>query len=307
MVPVRLCFLLYILVAFNQPSASSPVVGSHTKDQFDDYWYSKGAEISRFTLNQARYGGVHKGDAVLIFVTETMNPKLQVKADHLKKSNIPVLKLNATRKFYTGIYPYSIMMSIFSPIDTDAHPLPLKMTFTSQEWCGQVFMQINLKNDEYHVQSRSYFEAESDSNFTLKKELSEDALWTLIRTAPQKLPTGEFRLLPGAMYTRLLHRPFTVLDVIGSLTSTDDKSLEGVNLVRYEVRIPQEDRILRITFEKEFPYRIQEWKDTHGSIFNRQPLTTHAIRTHTIMTDYWNKNKNSDRILLKKLGLKDNQ
>ena len=62
-----------------------------------------------------------------------------------------------------------------------------------------------------------------------------------------------------------------------------------------------------ITFEKEFPYRIQKWEDTHSGIFGKGPLTTLAVRTHTIMTDYWNKHRNIDRKLLEKLGLDERQ
>ena len=56
--------------------------GTYTPDQFQDYWYNHGAEISRFTLQQMRYGEIHEGDAVLVFVTEEIIPALQVKADY---------------------------------------------------------------------------------------------------------------------------------------------------------------------------------------------------------------------------------
>ena len=306
MIFARLLAIFSVFAVFCQSSVCTNV-GTHSRKQFNDYWYPNGAEISRFALKQARYGELHLGDAVLIFVTEAMNPRLQVKADHPKETDIPLLKLNAMRKFYTGIYPYSIMTSVFAPIDVESYPLPLKITFTSQEWCGQVFMQLNLKENQYQIQNRSYFESESDKNFTLNKELSEDALWTLIRIAPRRLPTGEFRLLLSTLYTRLLHRPFAAHNVVGSFSAVSGKSLEGNALVRYEVQIPEERRVLRITFEREFPYRIQEWKDTHSSIFNNEVLTTQATRTHSIMTDYWNKHRNKDRALLQELGLTENQ
>ena len=299
----RLVIFTFFLVSSHW--SFSATIGTHTKEQFRDYWYPKGAEISRFALKQSRYGEMHKGNAVLIFVTETMNPDLQVKADKASTNAVPILKLNATRKFYTGIYPYSIMTSVFAPIDLESFPTPLKITFTSQEWCGQVFMQMNLKNSEYQVESRSYFESESDRNFRVGGELNEDGLWTQIRIAPSKLPIGEFKLLPGTTYTRLLHRPFVVQTVIGKVSEAPGKSPEGGSLVTYEVRFSQESRIFKITFEKEFPYRIQEWTDTHKSLSDGKNLTTRAVRTHTIMTDYWNKNKNHHRGLLQQLGLHD--
>ena len=299
-------FGVCLLLIFTQSSISGEEA-AQTRKEFKDYWYSQGAEISRFTLQQSRYGEIHLGDAVLIYVTEEMNPELQVKADHPTKTSIPILKLNFMRKFYTGIYPYSIMTSVFSPIDIENQPFPLKTTFSAQEWCGQVFMQMNLKGEKFHVQSRSYFESESDQNSVIEKELTEDGLWTLIRIAPQKLPTGSFRLIPGSTYTRLLHKPMTAADVVGAMDDTAGKSLEGNSLRSYSVRFPGENRILKITFEKDFPHRIQKWEDTHSSIFGQNPLTTIAIRTHSIMTDYWNKHSNVDRELLQKLGLGEKQ
>jgi hypothetical protein len=135
-----------------------PLFGAHTREQFQDYWYNHGAEISRFSLRQMRYGEIHEGDAVLVFVTEKMNPDTQIKADHPGAQDIPILKLNAVRKFFTGIYPYSIMTSIFAPVDVQKYPLPLKVSSSTQEWCGHVYTQMNLNENEYRVRLHSYFE-----------------------------------------------------------------------------------------------------------------------------------------------------
>ena len=47
--------------------------------EFKDYWYSGEAELTRYELEQARYGEIHRGDAVLIFVTEDFRTDKQVK------------------------------------------------------------------------------------------------------------------------------------------------------------------------------------------------------------------------------------
>lgn len=68
--------------------------------EFQNYWYSGKAEISGYTLEQARYKEIHKGTAALIFVTENMSSKRQVKSDNSEEKNrIPVMKLNFSRKF----------------------------------------------------------------------------------------------------------------------------------------------------------------------------------------------------------------
>ena len=279
--------------------------GTYTPDQFRDYWYNHGAEISRFTLQQMRYGEIHEGDAVLVFVTEEINPALQVKADYPGPQNVPILKLNAVRKFFTGIYPYSIMTSVFTPVDVLKHPLPLKITASSQEWCGHVYTQINLSDDEYRVRVHSYFEKEGDRDFKIKNYVPEDAIWTRMRIAPNGLPRGEFFMIPGTVYARLAHRPLRPQKAVAVLNAVSEKSLEGSPMVRYEINFPAEQRILRIYFEKEFPYRIQKWEESYRGLaaMGAKVMTTRATRTHTIMDAYWQHHGNRDRVLLKKLGL----
>jgi len=304
----RQVFTIFILAGLPAAVAHTdelPQFGTHTRDQFQDYWYNHGAEISRFSLQQMRYGEIHQGDAVLVFVTEKMNPDIQIKADHPGSQDIAVLKLNAVRKFFTGIYPYSIMTSIFAPVDVQNYPLPLKISTSTQDWCGHVYTQMNLNENEYRVRLHSYFEAEGDRDFEVQKVIPEDALWTLIRLAPASLPRGEFFMIPGTVYARLAHRPVTVQKAVSDFSLTGEKSLEGNPLVIYEINFPDEQRTLRIYFEKNFPYRIQKWHETYRSTIGMgaKALTTSAARTHTIMDPYWKHHTNKDRRRLEALGL----
>ena len=300
---------LLLLTPFltNISQAKEGIISDYSESEFKEYWYQHGAEISRFKLEQARYGEIHTGDAVLIFVTETFNSELQVKADTPDERSVPILKLNATRKFYTGIYPYSIMTSTFTPIDQSSITNPLKITSSFQEWCGHVFFQLNDKNNLYQIESRSYFETESDSTFTEPKSILEDGLWTLIRIHPEKLPTGKFRLFPSTTYSRLSHTPFKAHAAEGSLNSLKEKSLEEIPLMEYKINYVNQHRKVKIVFEKKFPFRIQRWEDSHKSIMGENILTTKAFRTHSIQLDYWNKHRNIDRKLLEKLGLDERQ
>jgi hypothetical protein len=286
-------------------SEGTTILGTYTPQQFQEYWYSSKAELSRYSLEQARYGEVHKGDAVFIFVTETMNPNKQVKADRPGPGDIPVLKLNAVRKFFTGIYPYSVMTSSFTPVEANKYPLPLKVTATTQEWCGHVYLQMNLNGDQYKVQSYSYFEKEGDQQFQLEKAIPEDAIWSRIRIAPTTLPQGEFLLIPAAMYVRFAHRPMEALKAMGKLEAVHEKSPKGLSMVRYTINIEEKQRMIQICFEREFPYRIQKWTDTHRGLHRQAPktITTRAERTHTLNIDYWKHHNNRDRGLLKRLGL----
>ena len=94
---VRAILLLAVSIWCLQPqtvlSETVKAVASPGREQFQNYWYPHGAEISRYRLEQARYGDIHSGDAVLIFVTESMDPKLQ---SFLKKNFLIVYKAGKT-------------------------------------------------------------------------------------------------------------------------------------------------------------------------------------------------------------------
>jgi len=273
------------------------------KDQFRQYWYPHGAEISRFRLQQYRYGEIHEGDAVLIYVTETMNPDLQVKADRPGPEDIPVLKLNHVRKFFTGIYPYSILISVFERADPGSSAPTLKISTSVQEWCGHIYTQLNLEENAYRVESHSYFEDEADQRFHLDRVPVEDGLWTKLRVAPTALPLGEVRMIVSPLFARLVHRPLAERQAFATLAeSTDAKSLEGNELLVYTLDYPAEKRVVEISFEKGFPHRIQRWEERYPGL-DGEIATTRAERTHTIMIDYWNHHHDRDRKLLKKLGL----
>lgn len=298
----------FIAVAFSGPAgtAFAGTPGAALKDpdpvEFREYWYPNGAEISRFRLQQSRYGETHAGDAVLVYVTEAMDPDLQVKADHPGPEDIPVLKLNHTRKFFTGIYPYSILLSIFERAEPGRSAPTLKISTSVQEWCGHVYTQLNFKNSGYRVRSHSYFEQEADRDFFLATTAAEDGLWTKLRIAPGALPQGETRMVVSTLYARMAHRPLAARQAVATLGESDGKSLEGSPLLVYTVDYPQEKRTLEIIFERTFPHRIQRWEERHTGL-DGTVAVTRAERTHTVMIDYWNHNGRDDRALLERLGL----
>ncbi len=185
---------------------------SANKD-FSDYWYQGEVEISSYKLSQARYGALHEGSAVLIFVTEDFSKEKHVKLDNPAEAGddgVKVMKLNLIKLFNTGIYPYSMMSPVFSPVNLQDHPDALKVTTTSQEWCGHTFTQLNLEGDAYQAQLFSYFESEGGQQLEMENALLEDELWNMIRINPAKLPSGKINIIPGTMYQRLSHKPLRV-------------------------------------------------------------------------------------------------
>lgn len=263
--------------------------------EFKQFWYAGEAEITSYKLQQARYGEIRDGEAVLIYVTEPFAPGKQVKADQSSPSNIPVLKLNFTKKFLTGIYPYSIMSSTFYPVADNQHAI--KVTSSIQEWCGQVFAQLNNR-EKFEVESFSYFESEGDQSLQFAKTHLENELWTKLRIQPKDLPTGELKVIPSLEYLRLVHQPVKAYSAEASLEQNNEISV-------YTLSYPELKRELKISFTTAFPYSIESWTDTYPSGFgsSAKMLTTKATKIKSLKTPYWRRNGNEDVSLRDTLGI----
>jgi hypothetical protein len=275
-----------------EPNPGKAATTRLVSPEFKQYWYAGVAEVSSYELQQARYGELRKGEATLIFVTEPFDPVKQVKADRQGPSTTSVLKLNRVRKFLTGVYPYSIMTSIFYPVSLQSHAL--KITTSVQEWCGHVYAQLNNRG-AFEVDSRSYFESEADQSLSLEKNILEDELWTLLRIDPGEIPTGTLELIPSLEYLRLKHHP------IKSYTAHITLSRGGSQGGELTLTYPKLNRTLRIQFATAFPHRIEGWTETYPS--GDGELTSTARLKRTIRSPYWQKNRNSDTPLRDSLGL----
>lgn len=269
--------------------------------QFEKYWYQGLAEVNTFDLQQYRYGEKRQGEAVLIFVTEDFSKSKQVKLDNPKQAGndaVKVLKLNKTKKFVTGIYPYSMMLSAFTPVyETSAS---LKLTASSQEWCGHTFTQLNLQKSvahegKYNTKIFSYFEQEGDQELSITA-MPEDDLWNLIRLNPATIPTGKASLIPGLLYQRLSHIPLKA--------EVAEISLSDAGSEVQELTVDYEDvnRILKISFNRAFPFEIIQWEERQTLEDGTEEVTT-ATRKAVKMIDYWTKNSNNDQSLRKELKL----
>ncbi|MEM8484952.1 MAG: hypothetical protein AAF564_05360 [Bacteroidota bacterium] len=305
--PGSLLVFACLLTACEAPETNTPspdvspvnlASTSSSVDEFGDYWYQGEAELTSYTLEQSRYGEVREGTAMLIFVTEDFSKSKQVKLDYPSRAGddkVSVLKLNATRNFTTGIYPYSMMSSVFTPIPGSEFPRTLKVATSSQEWCGHTFTQINRDSNKYHIEGRSYFESEGDQDVSLDAVMLEDEVWNAIRLDPELLPTGKFKMIPGTMIQRLDHMDFEIMDAEASMEEVGD------NVMQYVIKYPVIQSTLHITFNKDFPHEIEGWEETRN--VRSGPRTTKATRNKRMMLAYWNHNNNADLPLRAELGL----
>lgn len=268
------------------------------KSEKEKYWYAGDAEITSYKLEQARYGELHEGQAVMVFVTEPFSSTKMTKADSPSQDDVSVLKLNFTKKFYTGIYPYSMMNSTFFPFENSLHSL--KISSSSQEWCGHTYMEMQNKG-KFEIDVKSYFENET-GNLSLPKNLLEDDLWSKIRLDPEHLPVGTAMMIPSFFYLRLAHEETKAYEC------TLTKGIVNNEISSYTVKYREVDRMLTIQYETQFPHKILGWEETmfSGSGANRKKLTTKAELQKSIKTDYWTKNSVADGSLRDDLELYNN-
>ncbi|WP_016988157.1 hypothetical protein [Flavobacterium sp. ACAM 123] len=262
---------------------------------FEKYWFNGEAELSSFQLTQARYGELREGKAVMIFVTEPFSTTKLVKVDQPKDKDVSVLKLNFTKNFATGIYPYSMMTSSFLPIYENQHAL--KLTTSIQEWCGHVFVQLE-NQDAFEIQLHSYFESDGEQKLTLPKGHLEDEIWSLIRMSPEKLPLGDLKMMPSFFYLRLTHQKMEFQNVIASIEQQQNSTS------CYTLDYKKLNRKMKIYFENKFPYRIMKFEESYPDGFEKkQILTTTGLLIKSIRSPYWEKNGVIDTHLNKEMGL----
>ncbi len=273
-------------VPMTEPSAS-----------FRQYWLSGKAELNRYSLEQAQYGALNAGDAMLIFAAEDFRTDLHVKAEtpESRDKAVPVLKTNLVKRFTTGIYDYSLFTSVFTPINNPTFPNTLKVSTSEQDWLGHSYLQIDYGNNGYQIDGRSYLEKEVHDAYSVPKVMLEDELWNRIRLDPGKLPTGSIKLIPGTMTARLRHKRLDPLDATAKLDDYEGVLFPGRNLKAYRLEYPTDERNLMIVFEYVFPYKIVGWTETYTS--NDNLLTSRAVLRTTIQSDYWNHNAPADSVL----------
>jgi len=272
-------------------------------EDFSKHWHDGKAELSGYALEVTRYGQPRQGTAVMIYVTEPMSETMRVKVDDHKKNPadlVDVMKLNLVRDFQTGIYDYNTMVSVFSRTSDFA---PLKVSFSSAEWCGHVYSEMRFDPGRVSGVYRSYFEGES-GEIALdapKGGVNEDNLFILLRgLRGDFLAPGESRtvpFLPGAFYTRLSHQPLRWTEA----TIKREVQPQSVTVpagsfrtMLYDVR-SGDGRAGQFWVEEAWPHRIVKWSlppDLSGELLGTKRL------------EYWTLNHEGEERYLAEIGLK---
>jgi len=304
--------VLAIALSFAHAARSAP--SSATEPGFgDSFWKRWGdgkGELSSYDLTFPRYGDLRKGLAITVFVTETFSNSLRVKSDpgkHPKSDEFPVMKLNLIEDFSTGIYDYNLLTSAFvalSPANGRPAGAATKVSFTSQEWCGNVYGQILFDAGSARLTTHSYFDEEADQTRELR--VSNDALagdaillWARSLAAPMLAP-GERRETPlvrSIEAARLGHRPVEMLKATLTRAATSERATAPAGAFEVERRTVEiaGGPTWTILVETAEPHRIVQWETSDGE---------KASLVASDRLEYWKMHGEKDLSALSRLGLK---
>ncbi len=260
-----------------------------------NYWFQGKAEITRYKVEQERYGQMREAQQVMVFVTEDFSEKKQVKLDDPTAAGtdrVPILKVNVVRRFVTGIYDYSLMLSVFTPFEQGKISHSLKTTTTIQDWCGHIFSQFNRTDGGFLVQNFSYFEKEGDQKIELKTDFLEDEIWTMLRLRPEIFSKLKTSVVPATFYNRLRHKDLKAESANFSIKKDGKNS---TLILKFE----NIERQVSVNFETDFPHRILGWEETvDGKLASRGTLE------NVSMQEYWKENSTEFENLRDTVGLK---
>ena len=284
---------------------SSPVFG----EEFWKRWGDGKGEVSGYDLTFPRYGELRKGVAVVVFVTETFSNSARVKSDpgkHPKSDEFPVMKLNLVQDFSTGIYDYNLMTSAFvalAPVNGRPAGSATKISFSSQEWCGDTYGQLLFDAGSARLSSHSYFDGEADQSRELSvpaDTLAGDALllWARGFAAPI-LAAGERRevsLVKSIRTARLNHRPIELEKAILSREAAPSRITVPAGTFEVNRRSVEiaGGPTWKISVETAEPHRLVEWETSDGE--KASLLAGERL-------EYWRLHSEKDRGALARIGL----
>jgi hypothetical protein len=268
---------------------------------FSAHWHDGQAEVDGYRLKVSRYGQERSGYAVMIYVTEPFSESKRVKVNDFTRNpadTFDALKLNLIRDFQTGVYDYNTMVSVFT---RSADFEPVKITFTSAEWCGHVYSELLFETNNVRIKNFSYFEDESGTRLLPLSAgtVSEDNLFILLRgLRGDYLKPGDTKkvdYVPGVFFSRLAHAPLKPVEATitrrGSSVSVTVPAGEFEAMV-YDVETDGRSGVFYI--EKNWPHRILRWAlapDLEGDLTGSRRLK------------YWELNREGDEKILREIGI----
>ncbi|MCS6951833.1 MAG: hypothetical protein RMK57_02030 [Bryobacterales bacterium] len=311
---VSVGFCVFTLTSCGTPQSRRQAPPSLPAPVFDQsfwrHWGDGKAELAAYDLVEPRYGQARPGVAVTIFVTEPFSHSLRVKADpgkHAPSDVFPVMKLNLVKDYATGIYDYNVMLSSFVALQHSggrAAGSAVKISYSSQEWCGHVYSQLLFDPLGIHYEVHSYFDGEADQRRDLQYPqggIAEDLLllWARGMAAPVLAPGQSWTapLLRSLQFSRDRHvAPPWVRATLGRAAAPHRIQVPAGEFEAEAFTARVTDGLSwRIDVERSWPHRILRWETSSGE---RAELLGAA------RLEYWKMNEKGFERALSQLGLK---
>lgn len=266
--------------------------------EFWDHWGDGRAELSGYRVTLDRYGEARDAELSLIYVTEPHDRRTWVKDDGAEAPDrVEVLKLIRSMHFFTGIYPYNVMASAFSPVDawTDERFQPVRLNLDVQEWCGSVTHRVLPGAGRLRSIRLSYFADEGETRretWVPEDTLYEDALLIQLRELDGPFHDGEAWegfLVRELWSLRTGHRSIAP---VPARIDRDDATRDGEPVTRF--RLETGDYWRTYDVETAPPRRVLAWETSTGE--RAEILGTERLA-------YWTLNARGDEQHRGTLGL----
>ncbi|MCB2156433.1 hypothetical protein KQI84_16280 [bacterium] len=159
-------------------------------------WDDSRAEVATYEGHRIIYSEDRPHELRLITVAEDINKEFMVKAEwpYGQKPLLPALKQLQISSIPTPNYPYNYLTTVFYQRSNINNAV--KMTISSQEWCGTTFKQYELWRETAVFWYSSYWDGEGTGNTQLTDHTAntyfEEELPLLFRALPfrEGLKTG---------------------------------------------------------------------------------------------------------------------
>lgn len=260
--------LITLVIAAAAALASQPAAPSARAGYFgtDKIWDDGLAEVAKYDAKKMIYNHLWDNEMVLITVKEDLSKKYHVKADppYEGKELVPVLKLNVFTRIQTYNYPYHYLISVF--VKRSDVAFPVKMTVSSQEWCGNTFKEfINWKRPAEFVY-HSYFDGQADgrvkAGFEKGNMLREQLFLSLRALDFRQGLERKFKLLESQMTNKF--RAPVWEDAELRVTGREGIRAMGKEIDCWKVVVKTPSQEMNFWFDARFPHALVKYADSIG-------------------------------------------
>jgi hypothetical protein len=229
-------------------------------------WNDGLAEVATYQAKKKIYGVLRDHEAVMITVKEDFSREMYTKADppYEGKKLLPVLKVNLFSRIETDNYPYHYLVSLFVKRNDLFHPV--KMTVSSQEWCGNTFKLFKNWQSPPSFEYHSYFDEQGDGETTVNFQ-SGDLLREQLLISLRDIPFQEgyrktFRLLESQMTNKFKKPTWQQAELV--VVGEEDVETPAGTIRSWRLNITSYNDRISIWFSRDYPHPLVKYFDASG-------------------------------------------